>query len=77
MAAAESTSWEEAVAAFVSKQLDLLDTERNAEIDQTRALQEGLSPKVPCFFGGGGGTKQTEARGRGQAVLYTCSFHTF
>jgi hypothetical protein len=34
------------VSEFVDKQLELLNAERDAEIEQTRALQEGFSPKV-------------------------------
>jgi hypothetical protein len=36
------------VSKFVDKQLELLNDERDAEIEQTRALQEGYSPKVLC-----------------------------
>ena len=41
----EADDWGK-VSAFVDKQLELLNAERDAEIEQTRALQEGFSPKV-------------------------------
>lgn len=41
----EAGGWDK-VSKFVEKQLELLSDERDAEIEQTRALQEGYSPKV-------------------------------
>jgi hypothetical protein len=41
----EAGGWDK-VSKFVEKQLELLNDERDAEIEQTRALQEGYSPKV-------------------------------
>ena len=43
----EAGGWDK-VSKFVEKQLELLSDERDAEIEQTRALQEGYSPKVPA-----------------------------
>ncbi|ELR18126.1 putative DNA helicase [Acanthamoeba castellanii str. Neff] len=46
----EAGGWDK-VSKFVEKQLELLNDERDAEIEQTRALQEGYSPKELQRYG--------------------------
>lgn len=34
---------------FVAKQFQLIEKERDAEVEETRALRDGLAPKVPLI----------------------------